>query len=124
MLLISYISSAASVFISFDIGRQLKSLARYLYEDYFDNNSLIILETIYGKYNFRVFSVHKIDDDKEYIKQIKQKELAEFIQDCTKESIFPPKNTTPDDSVILTFTTDIDDYDGNRLLIHAYLESD
>jgi hypothetical protein len=79
------------------------------------------METIYGKFNFRVFSVHKLTDDKEFTKPIKEKEMPEFIKKCVEESIFEPKEPPESDSV-LTISTDIDDDEGDRFLVHAYLE--
>jgi SrtB family sortase len=103
-------------------GRQLKRVLRYEYKDYFYNNSLIIMETIYGKFNFRVFSVHKLSDDKDYTEPVNEKKMGEFIETCVSESMFEPKEVPDSDSVILTISTDIDDDEVDRFLVHAYLE--
>lgn len=103
-------------------GRQLKNLLRYKYKDYFKNNTLVVVETIYGKFNFRVFSVHKVTDDKDFTEPIKAKKMEEFINNCVTESMFEPKDIPDSDSIVLTFSTDIDDDEGDRFLVHAYLE--
>ena len=105
-------------------GKQFRRLTQYEKSQYFHNNNLVIMDTIYGTYYFRVFSVHKEDTDEEYTKILSSKEMMSFVNDCIENSMYVPKNIPEDNSVILTFTTDIDDEDGNRLLIHAYLEED
>ncbi len=105
-------------------GRDLSRLERYEFVDYFHNTAKIFLETLYGNYSFVVFSVHKVDDDKYYTKQLESNGKSEFIADCIKNSVFEPKNIPDDDSVIMTFSTDYDEINGNRLLVHAYLEID
>lgn len=105
-------------------GQQFKRLTQYLKADYFHNNSLVIMDTFYGTYNFRVFSVHIEGNDEVYINPIDAKKMPDFIGDCTQKSIFESKNIPGDNDIILTFTTDIEHTEGSRLLVHAYLENE
>ncbi len=103
-------------------GRQLKSIVKYVNEEYFGFNTLIVLETIYGKFNFRLFSVHIEEDDAPYVKPIEDSEKKEFIDELLEKTMFVPDNFPQEDSVILTFSTDVESAKGTRLLVHAFLE--
>ncbi len=103
-------------------GRQLKSLTKYAQEEYFDYNTLIVLETLYGKYDFRLFSVHIEDDDEEYTSPVAQDSKREFIDLLLEKSMFDSEYVPTSDCVILTFSIDVESSNGNRMLIHAFYE--
>ena len=105
-------------------GHQLKNIVKYVHEDNFDYSTLIMFETIYGKYNFRLFSVHIEQDDADYIAPVSSKDRRDFIQTLVDKSMFEPEYTPPADAVLLTFTTDVESSSGTRFLVHAYLEQD
>lgn len=129
-----YFDSASDVSYIFDAGhiviygynniggRQLKSIAKYAREDIFNYNTLVVLETLYGKYHFRLFSVHIEDDDTPYVAAISAKEKKEFINTLLEKTMFIPDDFPEDDSVILTFSIDVESAKGTRLLVHAFLE--
>ena len=124
---ISYIEEARHIVIygySKTGGQQLSRLLKYTKSNYFENNSLIILDTDYGTYQFRVFSVHTIDNDEAFTSPKEVNDMPQFIKDCIQNSIFEPSSTPKDYSVILTFSTESNDESEGRLLIHAYLEDD
>lgn len=104
-------------------GRQLKKLVKYVQEDYFDRYRLIVLETLYGRYNFKVFSVHIEEDDSEYVMPVGEKEKKDFIDKVTGMSMFEAEDLPEEDGVILTFSVDVESEKGTRLLVHAFLES-
>ena len=123
---VSYIMDAGNIVVyGFNNigGQQLKKIVKYAQEDYFKEYTLIVLETLYGKYNFRLFSVHIEDDDSEYVMPVSDKDKKEFIDKITEASMFVSEDFPEEDSVILTFSTDVESGKGSRLLIHAFLES-
>ena len=122
---ISYIMDAGNIVIyGYNNlgGRQLKSIVKYVNEEYFNKNSLVVFETIYGTFNFRIFSVHIEDEDDQYVKPISESEKKEFIDKLVESSMFVADYVPNSDSVILTFSTDVESANGTRFLVHAYLE--
>ncbi len=103
-------------------GRQLKDLAKYARQEYFDRNTLIVLETLYGKYDFRLLSVHIEEDDEEYVQPITQDEKMDFIDLIVEKSMFESEYVPTSDSVILTFSFDVESAKGKRMLVHAFYD--
>jgi SrtB family sortase len=123
---ISYILDAGNIVVyGFNNigGQHLKKIVKYAQEDYFKEYTLIELETLYGKYNFRLFSVHIEEDDSEYVMPVSDKEKKDFIDLIVEKSMFEADDLPEDDSVILTFSTDVESAKGERLLVHAFLDN-
>jgi hypothetical protein len=102
-------------------GGQLKSMVQYVQKGKMNYYQTIVLETLYGRYNFRPFSVHIEDDDSPYVIPVNIEDKKEFINMLMEATMFVPDEFPQEDSVILTFSIDVESEKGSRLLIHAFL---
>ena len=122
---VSYIMDAGNIVIyGFNNlgGQQLKNLLKYIHEDYFRSNNVIVFETLYGEYSFKLFSVHIEDDDSDYIVRTESRaEKAELIELMMQSSLFTVDEIPDSETVILTFSVDVKSESGTRFLVHAYL---
>ena len=86
-------------------GKMLQNLTFFLDEEFFADNKLITVNTLYGNYQFEIFSVYETPISYYYIKtdfRSKSEWLA-FLEQIKDKSIHDSDIKMTEDDVVLTF---------------------
>lgn len=105
-------------------GSMFQTLTRYEDEQFFKDNRYIILNTIYGDYQFEIFSVHESPVSYYYINTDfnSSEEWLGFIEELQSKSMFETDIELTKDDVVLTLSTCTNRHDSNyRFVVHARL---
>ncbi len=105
-------------------GSMFQTLTRYEDEQFFKDHSYITLNTIYGDYQFEIFSVHESPISYYYINTEfnSNDEWLEFIEELQSKSMFSTDIELTKDDVVLTLSTCTNRHDSNyRFVVHARL---
>ncbi len=101
-------------------------LDQYKKQRFCMQNPVIHFDTLYGCYNWQIFSVRIVDID-QVGGSVIQTEFADwddwyrFLLDCQNQSIYPIPVELKKDDIMLTLITCSEEYKNGRLLIQARL---
>lgn len=108
-------------------GSMFGQLKKFLDEDFFENHSKILYDTLYDSYELEVFAVYKTTTDFYYIQTdfLGDEEYGEFLNSLKDKSVYKSTSSVGVEDTIITLSTcDYGvDRDEGRLVVHAKLIS-
>ncbi|HOB20241.1 MAG TPA: class B sortase [Candidatus Atribacteria bacterium] len=93
----------------------------YQNEDFFYNNRVIQVDSIYEEQKWEIFSVYVTEVTFNYTKTRfnTPEEFTTFIQEIKKKSLFPTDTEVTEDDCILTLSTCTYEFSNARFVVHA-----
>ncbi|MFA9557612.1 class B sortase [Evansella sp. AB-rgal1] len=102
-------------------GTMFKELEKYKEKDFFHNNSIITLQTLYEEVEWEIFSAYVTSTDFYYIVTHfrSNRDFVDFAAELKKKSIFPTNIEIGETDQILTLSTCSYEFDDARYVVHA-----
>lgn len=107
-------------------GSMFKALLKYKDAEYFHTNYLIEFDTLYGNYQWEVFSAYVTPTTFNYIDTTFLSDAAflKFIRTCQGKSLHQNSIELKEDDVVLTLSTCCYDFEDARFVVQARLVKD
>ena len=104
-------------------GSMFADLLKYKENDFFTDNPVITFNTIYGDYQWQIFSVYVAPVSFNYIDTtfLSQESWEKFIQTCKDKSIFENEVIPKANDIVLTLSTCAYDFDNARFVVQAIM---
>lgn len=102
-------------------GGMFADLLKYKEKDFFEENSIIVFNTIYRDYKWEIFSVYVAPVSFNYIDTtfLTQESWEKYISNCKCKSMYENDVVPEADDIVLTLSTCAYDFDNARFVVQA-----